>query len=328
MLSKNKKRAILIVIDMIFSAYIWRVNALWGNDFTTCLILSTTTFLIVFTPFEIYWSIRDIWFDRWMPLYLNNIQVSKIKIEVDGGFLSANLVMHVDQKLIETKNAVIIICHGFSDTKEKLQYYYFPLAYHGYVILSYDARGTGESKNTGKRSDFLKRIEDYYKIVEWTRNHDYLKQMKIYSVGFSIGATTVLCGGFNNKYVEKIIAVSSMSHYDQNVPRLNPLIAFSYFMKGVKMFPNDEENRNLSPYLIIESVKRNISKEEWQKFAKKVLLIHAKNDRIIKFKNFKENKFILELKDENQLILRKGGHIQKKNELALVGASLRFFNSK
>ncbi|MFW9951664.1 MAG: hypothetical protein ACFFKA_16230, partial [Candidatus Thorarchaeota archaeon] len=65
MLTKTHKRIILVIFDILFSAYIWDLNASWGNTFITCLILSTTTFLIVYTPFEIYWSFRDIYLDRW-----------------------------------------------------------------------------------------------------------------------------------------------------------------------------------------------------------------------------------------------------------------------
>ena len=57
-------------------------------------------------------------------------------------------------------------------------------------------------------------------------------------------------------------------------------------MKGVKLFPNKEENEELSPYIVIERFKNVISDEDWDFFAKRVFLIHARNDKIIKFKNF------------------------------------------
>ena len=73
---------ICIIIGIIFSAYIWNVNASWGNPFEPCLILSTTTFLMIYTPFEIYWSFRDLYFDRWAPIKFGSLITSKIKIEV------------------------------------------------------------------------------------------------------------------------------------------------------------------------------------------------------------------------------------------------------
>jgi dienelactone hydrolase len=291
-------------------------------------MLSITTFLIVYTPFEIYFSFRDLWFDRWPKLYHKDLKVSKVKINFADGFLSANLVKNQNQAKTKLKNAIVIVCHGFSDTKETLEYFYYPLAYQGYVVIAYDARGTGKSKKTGHRSNFIKRIEDFNYIIKWIKSDDNFSKLKIYCIGFSVGALTVLAGGFQNKDVEKIIAISSMSYYKQNIPKFNPIIALSYLMKGVKLFPSNEENKKLSPYLIIEKVKNNSPPDQWKKYSKRVMLIHCKNDRVIKYRNFKENALILEATKENSLILAKGGHSQKKNELTLVGATLRFLNFK
>jgi len=331
-LSNIHKRIILLIIDAIFSWYIWEVNISLGNPcyttaFSQCFTLSLTTFLIVYTPFEIYWSFRDLWFDRWPKLYQKDLKVSNVKINVSNGFLSANLVKNQNQLKIKLKNALVIICHGFSDTKETLEYIYYPLAYQGYVVLAYDARGTGKSKKAGKRSDFLERIEDFKKIVEWVKNQEEFLNIKIYCIGYSIGAMTVLSGGFLDENIEKIVAISSMSYYKQNIPKYNPIVMLSYLMKGVKLFPNEEENKILSPYLMIKNAKKELTLEDWKNFSKKVMLIHCKNDRIIKFKNFKQNRLILESPKENVLILSKGGHSQKKNECALIGATLRYFNS-
>ncbi|MFX1327150.1 MAG: alpha/beta hydrolase [Promethearchaeota archaeon] len=332
MLSNTHKRIILIIIDFIFSWYIWEVNISLGNPcyttaFSRCFTLSVTTFLIIYVPFEIYFSFRELWFERWPKLYLKDLEVTSIKINVSNGLLSANLVKNQNQAKTKSKNALIIICHGFSDTKEKLQYLYFPLAYQGYIILAYDARGTGTSKKLGKRGDFLERIKDFKKIVEWVKTQEEFSKTKIYCIGFSIGAITVISGGFLDENIEKIIAISSISCYKQNIPKYNPVVMLSYLMKGVKLFPNDVENKMLSPYLLIQEAKNELPLEDWKIYSKKIMLIHCKNDRIIKFKNFQQNKTILASVEENVLILKKGGHSQKKNECALVGAILRYFAS-
>lgn len=332
MLPNILKRIILVVIDILISWYIWEVNVSFGNlcystDFLTCFTLSVTTFLIIYVPFEIYWSFRDLWFDRWEKLFLKDLEVSDIRIDVSDGSLSANLVKNRDNSKVELKNAIILVCHGFSDTKETLQYFYFPLAYQGYIILAYDARGTGKSKKTGKRSDFLKRIEDFKKVIDWVRNHTEFSNKEIYCIGFSIGAITVLSGGFNNKNIKKIIAISSMSHYKQNIPKYNPIILLSYLMKGVKILPSIKENNQLSPYLLIEKMKKQLPSEEWKKLSNRVMLIHCENDKVIKIKNLKENRLILESPERNILILKKGGHSQKKNECILVGATLSFLKA-
>jgi len=318
----------LIYVDIIFSMLIWNTNASWGNDFETCFILSTTTFLIVFTPFEIYWSFRDIWFDRWVLLWSKKIETRNINIEVEGGkLLRANLLTPTNNEDTSSKNAIIIVSHGFSDVKETLQYLSYPFALQGYDVLTYDARGTGKSKDAGKRSDFINRIEDYKKIIDWIKTDQKLSRKRIYTIGLSIGAITALCGGFPNEKVEKIVAISAISNYRQNLPKYNPVVMLSYLMKGVNVYPSKEKNLKLSPYAIFAAVKNEVPKDKWKEISKKVLLIHSRNDRVIKFKNFEENTSILETPADNQLILKKGGHSMKKNEIALVGASLKFFNS-
>ena len=326
MLTKNQKHIIVIIISFIVSAIIWQINASWGNTFWVLLIASILTFLTVFAPFEIYFAARDIWFDRWNSLHSKDLEISKIKIKLEEGFLYANLVEAKDREVVKSKKTLIVISHGFSDTKETLQYLYFPLAYQGFSILSYDARGIGESKSMGHRGDFLKRIEDFKMIIEWIKREDAFKSYKIYALGMSIGALTALCAGFPNKDIEKIVAISSMSQYKQSISTSNLIVKFIYFLKGVDISPNDEINQQLSPYIVLEKIKSTLSPDDWEKLSKRVLLIHSRNDKVIPFLNFEENKSLLELSEENVLVLRKGGHMQKKNEVALVGAVLKFFN--
>ena len=167
MLSKSHKRIIVITIAFLVSAFIWYVNASWGNTLRILLIASILTFLTVYAPFEIYFTFRDIWFDRWDVLYLKNLETTKVKINVDGANLYADLIKSKDNEAVYSKNTIIVVSSGFSDKKETLQYYYYPLAYQGYVILAYDARGIGESKKTGHRAYFLRRIEYFESIIVW-----------------------------------------------------------------------------------------------------------------------------------------------------------------
>lgn len=333
MISKNLKRVLLIYVDLIISMLIWNVNQnIFGNSLVISLILSTTTFLIIFTPFEIYWNFRDFWFDRWNKIYPKDLLISNIKIPINHtnkkkqGFLSALLIYSQDNDLIRLKNSIVVICHGFSDSKETLQNFYYPLAYHGHIVLTYDARGTGGSKKIGRRGQFLQRIEDYKEVIDWIKSNKDFRNKKISSIGFSVGAITVLSGGFQNKIIKKIIAISAISFYKKSLSRYNPLILLNYLIKGVKLFPNNKQNRKLSPYHIFEDLLGKIDENEWKELASRIMLIHTKNDHIIKFKNFEENCAILKLPEKNKVILERGGHTHKKNELILVGHSLDFLD--
>jgi pimeloyl-ACP methyl ester carboxylesterase len=312
---------------------IWNVNQnIFGNPFLPCFILSTTTFLIIYTPFEIYWSFADLWYDRWDPLSLKDYVTKFERIPVEPARnkkkeIIALLISSKNRTLVERINCIIIIVHGFSDTNESLQNYFLPFAQLGYVVLSYDARGTGKSKKVGRRSQFLKRIDDFQKILKWISTNNDLNKKRICCVGFSIGALTTLCGGFDNDRIDKIIAISAISDYRKNLPRFNIIVMLSYFLKGVKLFPNREENKKLSPLYLINQCKKQVSEENWKNLSNRVLLIHSRNDKIIKMINFEENAEALDLPRENRLIINKGGHTHKKNELILIGRSLKFLES-
>ena len=331
-ISKTLKRVLLSLIAITVSAFIWHINRnIFGNVIRTCLILSTTTFLLIYVPFEIYFSIRTIWYDRWENLSSNKIKTIKVQIPINEehkhGSLVAKLIKPKIETGIECKDTIIIVSHGYSDTKETLQYLYLPLALQGYTILTYDSRGSGESKKLGKRNDFLRRISDYKKIIDWVKNNEQLKDLDICSIGFSMGAIIAISAGFSDPRIKKIIAISCISRYKKNILRFNPLILIGYLLRGIPLFPSRKLNKELSPYLIFQKYKSEYSEIKFKKQAKRIFLIHSKNDTVIKFKNLQENRSILELPQENQLIFKRGGHTMKKNELALVGEILRFLNS-
>lgn len=332
MLSKNSKRIILITVDIFFSAFIFYVNASWKNPIYTCFILSLTTFLIVLIPFEVYWSFRDIWFDRWNKINLKNIHVEKISISVEGGSLSGAIYqLKISNSTHLSQNKpIIIISPGFSDLKEDLEYFFLPIVNSGYPVLAYDARGTGESKKVGKKADIKNRINDFLHIVRWIQKNDKLGNKEIYTAGFSIGALTILCGGFPLEEIKKIFAVSAIADFREDIPHFNPIVWLRYFFKGMHQFPNEETNLAISPYHVIKNFKtQNFSGSDakWKEFTKKVMLVHAKNDRIVKFKNFIKNKALLELSEKNTLVFKKGGHLLKKNELSIVTYALNFFKN-
>ncbi|MHA1195321.1 MAG: alpha/beta hydrolase [Promethearchaeota archaeon] len=332
--SKLVKRCIVLYFAILISSLVWNVNYnIFGNPPLPCLILSTTTFLITIIPFEIYWSIKDLWLARWKKLDFDGVNEKKIRIYLESSkkrkrYLSATLLNIRKRKNSNDKDSIVILVHGFSDTKESLMYLAYVLAIMGYHVLIYDARGSGESKITGKKGDFISRINDFEQVVKWILKNDNLKSKKIHAIGFSIGGMTVLNGGFENKNIQKIIAISTFSNYKKTISLRNPIIILSYLLKGVKIFPKPGENNILSPSLFIRDIKKRMPIDEWKKLSSRVFLIHAKNDKIIKVKNFEENATMLEISYENRLLLKKGTHTHKKNELILAGTILKFLESK
>lgn len=241
--------------------------------------------------------------------------------------ISALLIKSNNLKRVTELNSLIIIAQGFSDTKESLQRFYIPFVRLGFLILIYDARGMGASKKVGSKGDFSSRSNDFKTIVNWIKGEPDLNEKKLFSIGFSIGALTVLCGGLSDERIEKIIAISAISNYRKNLPKYNVIAMLSYLIKGVRLFPSKRVNEKISPIFHIVKLKNESPKERWDKMSKRVFLVHSRNDKIIKIKNFIENRDALNLPDENQLILKKGGHNLKKDELILQGALLKFLTN-
>jgi len=98
----------------------------------------------------------------------------------------------------------------------------------------------------------------------------------------------------------------------------------SYLIKGVKLFPPKRIDEAISPIFHINKLKNESPKQMWDKLSKRIFLVHSRNDKIIKIKNFIENRDALGLPDENQLVLNKGGHNLKKDELILQAAVFKF----
>ncbi|MBA7572244.1 hypothetical protein ES708_14020 [subsurface metagenome] len=88
------------------------------------------------------------------------------------------------------------------------------------------------------------------------------------------------------------------------------------------MNPLDEINYELSPVLQLTKSRRKFDNDDdWIDFtSKKLFLIHAKNDKIISFDSFLENRDIAKLisKNQNWEILNSGGHNFLQYELPLV----------
>ncbi|MHA1689528.1 MAG: alpha/beta fold hydrolase [Promethearchaeota archaeon] len=323
------KRFVLIAFNVMFSSFIWHTNAAWGNDFQTCLFLSITTFLIVYIPFEIYWCCKDFWYERWPLVKIDSLEISTIKFPIDNAkksYLIGELIRSKHEQKVISRNSMVIVNQGFSGTKEALQYLYYPLVLYGYQVLIYDPRGVGRSKKTGKKREYIQRIQDFDIIFQWVMNQDSLKNLNIYCIGFSYGTLPTLIKAFPNEKIKKIIIISSIANFKKTFRQLNPIIKLNYYLKGTFLKIRKEQNLELSPVLILKSYKKQVKPQEWKKLVDRVLLIHAKNDKITKFFNFEELVSFLEVPNVNYLVFNKGGHVQKRNELIIVASILDFFS--
>ena len=70
-------------VGIIISMLVWNYNASYGNPVEVCFPHSMNTFLMYYIPFEVYFSLRGMWYNRWIRLKSRYLDISKVKIEIE-----------------------------------------------------------------------------------------------------------------------------------------------------------------------------------------------------------------------------------------------------
>ncbi|QEE14690.1 alpha/beta hydrolase [Promethearchaeum syntrophicum] len=340
------KHILLFIVDFSLAAYIYYVNfVLFGNDFWRCIYLSVMTFAFTWLCWALYFELRDFWQFRWHRVEPLQIKIKSVQIPILWSKKDQNLdinrndesnsnenptlygeILHKDGT--PPKSPVVIFSHGFSDDCIYTRHITIPIALSGYDVLTFDSRGSGKSRKAGKTSQFVEITRDLKDVIKYVKNDSILGDRTIYLVGISLGSLASIKQGLADDSVEKIIAVSAMSNYRNNIPqspitfKKNWWLWLRYTFFGVKMNPLDEVNYELSPKLQLAQLRRSFNNDaDWVDFtSKKLFLVHAKNDKIISFESFLENRDVAKLISENNNweILNSGGHNFLQYELPLV----------
>ena len=298
-----------------------------------------------------FWELKDYWNYRWgryknYPIseYCFKIPITQraslysILILKSDSIDGQNLKMELDIKgiseIIQKQNykEVILFLQGFSDDVEKIKHYTYGLALSGYAVISYDFRGVGKSRFSGLKNNFSLIVEDVRKVIDFLYSSLPLSDKKFNVVGISLGSIGTLISAFPDTRINKIVAVAAISDFKKNLPRY-PVpfkgkwwiwLRYSFF--AVDIYPNDEENSKISPIYIIENIKERFLKENesginWHRFFNdRLRLIHCINDKIIYFHNFLNLVRVTGLDPENYYVFKKGGHMFKMYELALLSS--------
>ncbi|RLI64575.1 MAG: hypothetical protein DRO88_06915 [Promethearchaeia archaeon] len=340
------KHILLFIVDFILAAYIYYVNFfLFGNPSGRCVYLSVMTFIFTWLCWALYFELRDFWQFRWYRVDTLGVKIRPIQIPIlwcDSDQYSTSIKKKIRNKKKDialygeilhwsgtsSKSPVVIFSHGFSDDCIYTRHITIPIALSGYDVLTFDSRGSGKSRKAGKNSQFVEITRDLEDVIEYVKKDPILGGRKIYLVGISLGALSSIRQGLKEDSIEKIIAVAAMSNYKENIPqspitfKKNWWLWLRYTFFGVLMNPLENINFELSPVLQLQKIKKKFQNiEDWTEFiSKKLFLIHAKNDKIISFNNFLENRNAANLTTNyhNWMISKSGGHNFLQYELPLV----------
>ncbi len=346
------KHILLFIVDFTLAAYIFYVNFYFLPEkyqfvpqIRSCIYLSLMTFIFTWLCWSLYFELRDFWQFRWYRTDTLQVKIKSVHIPISWpksdqdlgnnktkeSNTNEDLVLY-GEILHWTKNSqkspVVIFSHGFSDDCIYTRHFTIPIALSGYDVLTFDSRGSGKSRKTGKTNQFVEITRDLKDVIKYVKKDSYLGGRPIYLVGISLGSLASIKQGLTDDSVEKIIAVAAMSNYRNNIPqspitfKKNWWLWLRYTFFGVMMNPLDGINYELSPVLQLSKLRKNYNDDNnWIDFtSKKLFLVHAKNDKIISFDSFLENRNIAKLKSRyhNWEILNSGGHNFLQYELPLV----------
>jgi hypothetical protein len=196
----------------------------------------------------------------------------------------------------ENPAGVIIIVNPIDSSKEELYTYEMDFVQKGFITMSFDGPGQGETfllnDVTGTRvrwESFIHHVIDFAKGI--------YPDLPIHLFGTSLAASWVLYGS-SNKNVEKAVAVSPAVELERmNMP--------GYFMKRMECSCIvDDKNE--------EETERSIPKFDDIKYQAPVLVFYGSQDMMITPNEFNKlynaissDKFLIEYKDEGHVCNQK-----------------------
>ena len=115
------------------------------------------------------------------------------------------------------KRPLIIICHGFTGSKEG-QYYMFTqtsreLCRNGYNVLRFDFRGSGDSEGRFEDQTFSNMSKDMKAAMSFVKKFREIDYNKVGLIGHSKGGGVALGFANNNPKIKSIVLWSTVADY-------------------------------------------------------------------------------------------------------------------
>ena len=169
------------------------------------------------------------------------------------------------------KDKIIVFCHGMWSSKEAYIQDAAYIASKGFLTYIFDYIGTNESdgKSIGGLALGLKAVDYAIKFI-----HEKYKDLDIYLYGHSWGAFNALNSLKYNPYVKKVCAISPFLNINTAIaglldPIYKPVVYNTAIIEGMKF----------GKYAFSNSI------NSLKNYQGKALIIHSKDDNMIKFNN-------------------------------------------
>jgi hypothetical protein len=292
--------------------------------FYFCFGVSLVFYTITIMDYKFNRDVREMKIDK--------ITIESIMIPVGGHKYLVGDIMK--SPVTPDKNAnVLIICHGLGSTRQRNYQYGFALAFLGFAVIFYDARGHGET-DFGRKWDGYYIIKDLSKVVDFiekrAEENGDLNSKEIVAMGFSLGGAVVLNEGYLDHRIKFVIGCCTFGNYKETTERsitnyTELIIKAGYELQGINLRPSYLQSRLVSPILNSFNRKKGFFGHPvyWDiNNNYRVCLAHAKDDDFVQFENFEQNVEFLGLNRENYIAFEKGNHKFARDETALIGKML------
>ncbi len=114
--------------------------------------------------------------------------------ETEDKIVLSCLLYRPNPELYEGRRPAIVCIHGDLDSKETMKRYSEDLVRTGFVVLSYDQRGFGESEGTSQWGSPEYEIKDLQQLIDSLKSFDYVDRSAIGVVGLGYGGAVAIMG--------------------------------------------------------------------------------------------------------------------------------------
>ncbi len=337
------KHIVVGVFAFTIGLVIYLINRDLGNSFERAWPISAFLLGIAYLPFAIVWATKDTWRARWVAMernfpvfYSNNTPATQegFSIAVDNAGPLRGHIFSPNFPPTAIKGCIVLL-HGYSDTQVTMSYLVDFFLRGGYCVVTYDARGVGESRRAGRKNDFVSKTQvDLPRVVTCVQDHPLTRGLPVAVAGFSMGASAVLIDGTLDPRVQAVVGISGISDRNRNLPwTWNPFTAqfwlrvrFSFL--GVPYRVSPEVNVQISPLLALTAARQKMTPDEWTRTVmNRLFLVHCTNDKTIRLDHFRANADAFAIPPTQAILLSRGGHTYLRAELLLASTLLRLFDA-
>jgi predicted esterase len=239
---------------------------------------------------------KQLWYNKCLQITRMADSLSKIEtlyktIQIDDSQCAGRI------RIPNNPKGTILIINPIDSSKEELFKYEMEFVSEGFITVSFDGPGQGETFIQNKVIGTRKKWEQFInRLIEFT--NESFPGFPIYLFGTSLGASWVLYGS-SHKKVTKAVAVSPAVELEiMNMP--------TYFMERIDCSCN------------LDTIGIPIPNYKNLKYNAPVLLVHGNQDMMVStsemyklYQKIPVEKFLLQYEDEGHCCNNKLGEIRK-----------------